>query len=235
MKNKTKVTVRTSDILLQKHIGHQVTNEPKCDGKMNTKKVTQKKKERGCIHLRFWNQTLICLGSILERIGHSLMSCCLLKELGLGHSEYTLSKASTCSGVYLTYLLESIICLFANSLLCIVSAITHNTTQCAYHYLGALKQKTKFWLENEPNKGNPGGVLSQKVLERLLLWIWFLIFFSVQRQALSSKRAYSLLHQMKILFLCFFSFFFFFKIPFVCVRKRTEYEKGQSEAEEKMA
>jgi len=74
------------------------------------------------MYLRFWNQTLICLGSMLERIGHSLISCCLLKELGLGHSVYTLSNASTCSGVYLTYLLESM-CL---SLLCIESAIKIN-------------------------------------------------------------------------------------------------------------
>lgn len=54
-------------------------------------------------NLRFWNQTLICLGSMLHRMGHSLISCCLLNELGLGHSLYTLSSASTCSGVYLTY------------------------------------------------------------------------------------------------------------------------------------
>jgi hypothetical protein len=37
-------------------------------------------------YLRFWNQTLICLGSMLERIGHSRINCCLLIELGLGHS-----------------------------------------------------------------------------------------------------------------------------------------------------
>lgn len=35
------------------------------------------------------------------------MSWCLLEELGFGHSAYNLSKASTCSGVYLTYLPES--------------------------------------------------------------------------------------------------------------------------------
>lgn len=86
-------------------------------------------KHKPYFYLRFWNHTLICLGSILERMGHSLMSCCLLKELGLGHSEYTLSKASTCSGVYLTYLLVSICCLllFVNESLCITSAmyVTH--------------------------------------------------------------------------------------------------------------
>ena len=55
-------------------------------------------------HLRFWNQTLICLGSMFERMGHSRSSCCLRAELGLGHSAYTRSSASTCSGVYRTYL-----------------------------------------------------------------------------------------------------------------------------------
>lgn len=36
--------------------------------------------------LRFWNQTLICFGSMFERIGHSRMSCCRRIELGFGHS-----------------------------------------------------------------------------------------------------------------------------------------------------
>lgn len=141
MKNKTtKVPVRTRDKFFHKHIGWKTTSSNKWTHMWwkNEQNETWNKKERGCIHLRFWNQTLICLGSILERIGHSLMSCCLLKELGLGHSEYTLSKASTCSGVYLTYLLESIICLLANSLLCIVSAITHNTKQYSCHWLNKL-------------------------------------------------------------------------------------------------
>lgn len=60
------------------------------------------------VYLLFWNQTLICLGSMLERIGHSRISCCLRNELGFGHSWYSLSRASTCSGVYLTYLPLSI-------------------------------------------------------------------------------------------------------------------------------
>uniref|UniRef100_A0A0A9G3B7 Uncharacterized protein n=1 Tax=Arundo donax TaxID=35708 RepID=A0A0A9G3B7_ARUDO len=55
-------------------------------------------------HLRFWNQTLICLGSMFARMGHSRSSCCRRAELGLGHSAYTRSSASTCSGVYRTYL-----------------------------------------------------------------------------------------------------------------------------------
>jgi hypothetical protein len=54
--------------------------------------------------LRFWNQTLICLGSMFLRMEHSLMSCCRRSEVGLGHSPYTRSSASTCSGVYRTYL-----------------------------------------------------------------------------------------------------------------------------------
>lgn len=37
-------------------------------------------------HLLFWNQTLICLGSMLDRIGHSRMSCWRRRELGFGHS-----------------------------------------------------------------------------------------------------------------------------------------------------
>ena len=77
------------------------------------------------LYLRFWNHTLICFCSMLERIGQSLMSCCLLEELGLGHSAYTLSKASTCSGVYLTYLPQSM-SLFNTESLCIQSAITTN-------------------------------------------------------------------------------------------------------------
>jgi hypothetical protein len=58
----------------------------------------------GCTYLRFWNQTLICLGSMLRRMGQSLTSCCRRSEEGLGHSLYTRSSASTCSGVYRTYL-----------------------------------------------------------------------------------------------------------------------------------
>lgn len=54
-------------------------------------------------YLRFWNQTLICLASMFERIGHSRISCCRRRELGFGHSAYTLSSASTCSAVYRTY------------------------------------------------------------------------------------------------------------------------------------
>lgn len=37
-------------------------------------------------YLLFWNQTLICFGSMWERIGHSRISCCLRIELGFGHS-----------------------------------------------------------------------------------------------------------------------------------------------------
>lgn len=59
-------------------------------------------------YLRFWNQTLICLGSMLERMGHSLISCWRRMELGLGQSWQSLSSASTCSGVYRTYLPLSI-------------------------------------------------------------------------------------------------------------------------------
>jgi len=54
-------------------------------------------------YLRFWNQTLICLGSMCARMGQSLMSCWRRMELGLGHSWYTCSRASTCSFVYRTY------------------------------------------------------------------------------------------------------------------------------------
>ena len=51
-------------------------------------------------HLLFWNQTLICLGSMLARMGHSRSSCWRQEKLGLGHSVYTRSSASTCSGMY---------------------------------------------------------------------------------------------------------------------------------------
>uniref|UniRef100_A0A0E0EZ05 Uncharacterized protein n=1 Tax=Oryza meridionalis TaxID=40149 RepID=A0A0E0EZ05_9ORYZ len=54
------------------------------------------------------NHTLICLGSMLARMGQSRSSCWRREELGLGHSAYTRSSASTCSGVYRTYLPESI-------------------------------------------------------------------------------------------------------------------------------
>ena len=37
-------------------------------------------------YLRLWNQTLICLGSMLERIWQSRMSCWRRIEVGFGHS-----------------------------------------------------------------------------------------------------------------------------------------------------
>uniref|UniRef100_A0A0A9G578 Uncharacterized protein n=1 Tax=Arundo donax TaxID=35708 RepID=A0A0A9G578_ARUDO len=55
-------------------------------------------------HFRFRNQTLICMGSILARMGHLRSSRCLHAELALGHSAYTCFSASTCSGMYRTYL-----------------------------------------------------------------------------------------------------------------------------------
>eukprot|EP00268_Persea_americana_P053614 TRINITY_DN6084_c1_g1_i1.p1 TRINITY_DN6084_c1_g1~~TRINITY_DN6084_c1_g1_i1.p1 ORF type:complete len:100 (-),score=3.15 TRINITY_DN6084_c1_g1_i1:212-511(-) len=73
--------------------------------------------------LLFWNQTFIFLDSIFDKIGHSLISRCHRIELGFGHSIKTLSNASTCSGVYLTYLLESN-CLEES--LCIDSTIATN-------------------------------------------------------------------------------------------------------------
>lgn len=84
----------------------------------------QKKVNQNLHYLLFWNQTLICLGSMLARTGHSRISCCLLNELGLGHSTYTFSKASICSAVYLTYLPDESRCLsMLLSLCCCATAI----------------------------------------------------------------------------------------------------------------
>jgi hypothetical protein len=73
-------------------------------------------------------------------MGHSLMSCCLRKELGFGHSVYTLSNASTCSGVYLTYLLVSI-CLFAETLY--TESAIHKTTPKPYKTTQKKKKEKK--------------------------------------------------------------------------------------------
>lgn len=41
---------------------------------------------------------------MLDKMGHSRISCWRRMELGFGQSWYSLSRASTCSGVYRTYL-----------------------------------------------------------------------------------------------------------------------------------
>lgn len=101
------------------------------------------------------------------------MSCCLLMELGFGHSLYTLSKASTCSGVYLTYLLESICCLDS---LCIESAIPPRKTP----------KKTT---DKDENREAQEGQRSPKALGFLSQQYWF---FSGRLSP--PKRASYLLH-----------------------------------------